>query len=162
MAGAQRLHPLWSAHNMAEPNASEELAVKLTEHARCVFAPTRVLLAYAYGSRVRGISRPESDLDVGYYLKDYRTGGCLSVRDEMALSDELSQRMGVEVDLRNLGSAPLEVRGRVLEDGIRVFCDDEVRRVHLESELLGRYHDYKETFRALHKGRLKSISESGI
>lgn len=33
-----------------------------------------VLVAYAHGSRIFGTPRPDSDLDVGYYLYGYREG----------------------------------------------------------------------------------------
>lgn len=140
----------------------DELLDVLIRRATHVFEATPVFLAYAHGSRIEGNPRAASDLDVGYYLVDYARGATLPIRHEMALADRLSGGLGVEVDLRNLGLAPLEVRGRVLEDGVRIFCDDEVGRVDLERDLLGRYHDYKETFRRLHAGRLKSISESGL
>jgi predicted nucleotidyltransferase len=37
--------------------------------AQAVFPGSGIFLAYAYGSRVSGSSRPSSDLDVGYYAE---------------------------------------------------------------------------------------------
>ena len=70
--------------------------------------------------------------------------------------------MGLEVDLRNLAEAPLELRGRVLEDGVRVYSGDDVARVELERELLGRYHDYKDVFQRMHEVRLRALAARGI
>lgn len=127
-----------------------------------LFAGTGIVVAYAYGSRVHGAPRPDSDLDVGYYLREWFKGRTLPIRQEMLLASSLSDWAGVEVDLRNLGRAPLELRGRVLEEGVRVFIEDEVERVNLERDLLGRYHDYKEGFALLHERRLSEISRTGL
>ena len=132
------------------------------EISAAVFGPTDVFLAYAYGSRIRGNPRPDSDLDIGYYLDDFRRHPPLSIQEELALAGDLSDRLGVEVDLRNLGQAPLEWRGRVLEEGIRVYCRDEVQRVNLERNLLAQYLDQKDSFRRMHELRLRRFAESGL
>ena len=64
--------------------------------------------------------------------------------------------------MRNLGLAPLELRGRVLEEGIRIYSGDPADRFALERELLARYHDYKDVFRQMHEVRLRAIAERGI
>lgn len=130
--------------------------------ATATFEASDVFLAYAFGSRVTGRSRPDSDLDVGYYLTDFRHHPPLSIRAEMDMAVVLSDRLGVEVDLRDLGRAPLEFRGRVLEQGIRIYCSDEVQRVGLERDLLGRYLDYKHKFQQMHELRLKEFANVGL
>ena len=109
-----------------------------------------------------GEARPESDLDIGYYLDDFRRRPPLPIRAEMGLAGDLSDRLGIEVDLRNVGCAPLEWRGRVLEEGVRIYCADEVQRVNLERDLLAQYLDLKETFRRMHEERLKRFAEWGL
>ncbi len=140
-----------------QPLSDETLAA-----VRAVFDRTDVFLAYAYGSRLSGNPRPQSDLDIGYYLNDFRRHPPLSIQDELALAGSLSDRLGVEVDLRNLGEAPLEWRGRVLEDGVRIYCCDEVQRVNLERDLLAQYLDQKDSFRRMHELRLRAFAESGL
>ncbi len=127
-----------------------------------LFRPTEVFLAYAYGSRISGSARRDSDLDIGYYLDDFRRHPPLPMAEELALAGRLSERLGVEVDLRNLGAAPLEWRGRVLEEGVRIYCRDEVQRVNLERDLLARYLDQKDSFRQMHELRLKAFAASGL
>ncbi len=127
-----------------------------------LFPARGVLAAYAYGSRVAGRPRPGSDLDVGYYLIGFRSGERLSLRAELSLAAELSDALGVDVDLRDLAEAPLELRGRVLEEGTRIYSGDDVGRVALERDLLGRYHDYKEVFRHLHELRLRQLAARGL
>ena len=137
----------------------KELIEAVRKAAAGVFDGTAIFLAYAHGSRVNGRPRAESDLDVGYYLEGYRQCAQLPIREEMGLADRLSDAAGCEVDLRNLGPAPLELKGRVLEEGVRIYCSDERRRVNLERDLLGRYHDYKPSFAAMHELRLKGFAE---
>lgn len=122
------------------------------------FPGAGVLAAYVYGSRVSGRPRPASDLDVGYYLMGYGEGETLPLRDELRLATALSDAVSLEIDLRNLADAPLDLRGRVLEEGVRIFSGDAAARVTLERELLGRYHDYKEIYRGMHELRLRSLA----
>ena len=126
------------------------------------FSERAFLAAYVFGSRVSGRPRPDSDLDVGYYLAGYLRGESLPLKEEMLLASRLSEAVGVEVDLRNLADAPLELKGRVLEEGTRIFSGNDVDRVGLERDLLARYHDYKDVFRQRHELRLKRIAEHGL
>jgi uncharacterized protein YutE (UPF0331/DUF86 family)/predicted nucleotidyltransferase len=96
----------------------DALIQRIRQAADSQFPGTGIILAYAFGSRVDGTARPDSDLDVGYYLAENHRGGGLSLFDEMVLADALSRRIGLEVDLRNLRGAPLDLRGRVLEEGV--------------------------------------------
>ena len=127
-----------------------------------VFAGTPVFLAYVYGSRVYGSPRSRSDVDVGYYTTALAGDTPLPIADELALEDALSASVGLEVDLRDLGRAPLELRGRVLEEGIRIYCRDRVRQVNLERDLLTRYHDYKPTFQRMRALRLSHVAAKGL
>lgn len=129
---------------------------------RRAFEGRGVLVAYAFGSRVGGHPLPGSDLDLGYYLEEYRTQRALPLREEMALSADLSDELGVEVDLRSMAGAPLELRGRALEEGVRVYSGDEAARVALEVYVLARYHDTKEGLRRLHERRLARTAAGGL
>jgi len=102
---------------------------------------------------------PASDLDIGYYLA---TPGALPVAEEMILADRLSRRLGVDVDLRNLGQAPLEWRARVLERGCRLHCTDETARVTLERELMVRWFDERPRMQCFHEARLTSFAAAGL
>ncbi len=100
----------------------------------------------------------KSDLDIGYYLEGYRQGDLLSIREEMVLAADLSDAVGCQVDLKNLAEAPLELRGQVLEEGVRIFSGNDSQRVDLECDVLARYHDYKEIFEQMHEIRLRQIA----
>ena len=138
------------------------VAANLRLAAENLFRARSVLAAYVFGSRVTGTPLPDSDLDVGYYLEGYRRGERFSIGDEMRLASGLSDAVGLDVDLRSLAAAPLELRGRVLEEGVRIYSGDAVARVALERDLLARYHDYKDVFRQMHSVRLRAVAERGL
>jgi predicted nucleotidyltransferase len=142
---------------------ADVLDAEVTERLRCaaadVFPGAGILAAYVFGSRVSGTPRPDSDLDVGYYLESYRQNGVLALREEMRLAGLLSSAAGFPVDLRNLAGAPLDLRGRVLEDGVRIFSGKASDRVALERDLLGYYHDYKDAYRQMHERRLRALAQ---
>jgi predicted nucleotidyltransferase len=137
------------------------LLANLRNSAKRLFPSRPILVAYAFGSRIAGSPLPGSDLDVGYYVHDHLAGGALPLREEMLLAAELSDAVGLPVDLRDLGGAPLELRGRVLEEGVRIYSGDDVRRVALERDTLARYHDYKDVFRHMHEIRLRMAARRG-
>jgi len=140
----------------------DALLEKVRGAAQRAFAGGPVLVAYAFGSRVSGRPMPGSDLDVGYYLCGYRRGDVLPLGEELRLADELSAEVGCPVDLRNMADAPLEFKGRVLEEGVRIFSARDAERVALERELLGRYHDYKDEFLRMHEIRLRRVAAKGL
>lgn len=140
----------------------DAIVARLREVAARLFASHGILVAYAFGSRISGRPRPDSDLDVGYYVNDRGDGAGLPLRDEMLLAADLSEAVGMDVDLRNLAAAPLELRGIVLEQGARIYSGDDVGRVDLERDLLARYHDYKDVYRQMHEIRLRQIAARGL
>jgi predicted nucleotidyltransferase len=99
---------------------------RLSRAATDLFPRHRILLAYAFGSRISGRPRPDSNLDVAYYVQGCLEGRSPSNAEEMSLASRLSEAVGVEVDLRDFADAPLELRGRVLEEGVRIFDGESV------------------------------------
>jgi predicted nucleotidyltransferase len=137
----------------------DEFIHRLLSAARDIFEGTDVLAAYAFGSRISGRPLPGSDLDVGYHLRGPRRWEALSLLEEMRLADRLSIATRLEVDFRCLATAPLELQGRVLVEGLRIFSANDEERVSLETSLLARYHDYAAEFRIMHEIRLKAHSQ---
>jgi uncharacterized protein len=138
------------------------LLANLRRAADDLFRNSGMLAAYAFGSRIWGMPRPASDLDIGYYLAGGRQASPMPIREEMRLAGKLSAAVGLTIDLRDLNPAPLDLRGRVLEDGVRIYSGDAARRVALERDLLARYHDYKHVFEQMHDLRLRAIAERGF
>jgi predicted nucleotidyltransferase len=127
-----------------------------------VFAGTPIYLAYAYGSRVYGVPRAGSDLDIAYYSDAGDESALQQFEHALAMEAELCKRTGLSVDLRDFRRAPLELRGRVMVEGVRIYCGDRVKQVNLERDTLSRYQDYKETFARMHTARLKNMAARGL
>ncbi len=79
----------------------------------------------------------------------------------MKMAADLSAALRLEVDLRSLDQAPLEMRGRILEEGVRIYSGDDVLRVSLERSTLSFYHDYKDVFQHMHDVRLRNQAKRG-
>lgn len=76
-----------------------------------------VLLAYLFGSRVRGKASPISDYDVAVLLRD----GSLQAFADVLLS--ISRALGVcedRVDILDLSKASLHLKVKVLSEGVKV------------------------------------------
>jgi predicted nucleotidyltransferase len=137
---------------------NRSLHARLQHVAAAAFAGRPVACVYAHGSRVSGRPRANSDLDLAYWMTPASGQTALPLEDELALAGRSAEMIGVEVDLRSLGEASLEFRGRVLEDGLRIYEGEPVARVAFERNTLARYHDYKIEFGIMHELRLKSLA----
>ena len=79
--------------------------------------------AYIFGSRAKGVARPESDLDIAIKLsgetEDKRTENWMFEAER--LTKGLVSQLPVTVDLQAIGEGDLVVRPAVLEHGIVIF-----------------------------------------
>lgn len=133
---------------------------KLKQAAAHVFGPTPVFLAYAYGSRVKGRPRADSDLDVGLCLPAGTPP--MSLLELCGLEANLARAVGHQVDLHDLGQTSLEFRGIVLESGLRIYCTDETARVDFERDTLVRYLDMKPQLEELYRTQLRRMAREGL
>lgn len=141
---------------------NRELLDRLRAATHEVFAVTPIYLAYAYGSRIYGTPHAGSDLDIAYYADPGEESLLQQFERTLALEAELCRQTGLSVDLRDFRRAPLELRGRVIVEGARIYCNDRVKQVNLERDTLSRYQDYKETFDRMHAARLRNLAVGSL
>lgn len=102
-----------------------------------------VSAAYAFGSRVTGSFRPSSDLDIAFVLSDVGES-----TDDPLLPERLAARMAtrlatpIEIDGHLAARLPLNVRGRVVTEGILLYDSNPVRRVEFETHTRRLYFDF--------------------
>ena len=103
-----------------------------------------VVLAYLYGSHATGQTWAESDLDIGV-LFDEQVPPRQQFRQALRYGVEVQRLIqdGVEVDVRELGSAPVEFLMQVIRPGKCLYARTEQERVRFETEVLTRYLDFK-------------------
>lgn len=78
-----------------------------------------VLAFYAFGSRVRGTARADSDLDLAVLVPGYAAPLAL-----WSLAAELSTQAGCDVDLLDLRAASTVMQYQVLTTGERLWARD--------------------------------------
>jgi predicted nucleotidyltransferase len=120
-----------------------------------------VILAYLFGSTVRGETNCLSDIDIAVLFDNTLTkkeAFDLQLRLIVDLGDLLKTN---NVDLIVLNDSPLLLTFNIIRDGI-ILKSDERERVHFETRIMSRYYDeqyyikrhMKRTIERMAKGRL--------
>jgi predicted nucleotidyltransferase len=86
---------------------------------RLLRAQDGVEAAWLFGSVARDDAQSTSDLDVA--VLGHKP---LSAEEKGALIEQLAQTTGRPVDLVDLQSTHGPIVGRILQNGVRLFCDD--------------------------------------
>jgi predicted nucleotidyltransferase len=117
-----------------------------------------VVVAYLFGSRAVGRNRNTSDADVAVLVDGER-----GLLEQEALADRLARAMGVpDVDIIVLDEAPLELRGRIVQEGRVLFSADEARRVAFEVLTRSQYFDFLPTLEAHTRRYLRQVAREGL
>jgi predicted nucleotidyltransferase len=120
-----------------------------------------VILAYLFGSTVRGDAGKLSDVDIGILLDEK-----LSKEDRFDLELKLISEIAIlikknKIDLVVLNEAPLLLAHNIIKDGI-VLKSDEAERVKFETKILSMYIDEKYYIKRHTEETLKRIAEAGF
>ena len=124
---------------MEPESVDRELVARLAD----ALAPREeVLEAYLFGSRARGQSRRDSDIDVAVYVDEARArDGAWGYRAE--LTTDLMTALGTDVvDVVVLNRASILLYHRVLRDGVRVLSRDLRDTTTRAGQALSRYFDF--------------------
>lgn len=99
-----------------------------------------VVVAYLFGSALKGRYGPLSDVDVGVLLDS-----SAQVAEVCgSLQDALCRTLGTNrIDLISLAQAPSSLAYRVIRDGRCVCCRDSRAREAFESDTVMHYLDFK-------------------
>ena len=101
-----------------------------------------ILVAYLYGSTVKGYEGKGSDIDVGLLLReDFKAEALYPVR----VAGEIKEKCGLdrEVDVRILNKRPYRFLHQVITKGKIILSTDERERVRFETSVIDRYIDFK-------------------
>jgi predicted nucleotidyltransferase len=104
-----------------------------------------VILAYLFGSQVRGEIGPLSDIDIALLLDDADETGTVRSDLRSAIADALGQE---RVDVVFLNRAAVELAYAIILNGELVYERDAYTRVEYEAKIMSLYCDYLPVLRA--------------
>ena len=119
-----------------------DIKQKLHTAAPIVFEQTPVLFAYLYGSHVKGLSHPFSDLDIAIFIEGLDIKACLDLELSLALRIDENLDHVVQSEVRVLNHLPLVVKGRILGEGELIFSRAEDKRIEFEPQVRKAYFDF--------------------
>ena len=120
-----------------------------------------IMLAYLFGSTVRGDTGRLSDVDIGVLLDEK-----LSKEDRFDLELKLISEIAAlikknKIDLVVLNEAPLLLAYNVIKNGV-ILKSNEAERVKFETKTLSMYMDEKYYIKRHTEETLKRIAEAGF
>lgn len=119
-----------------------------------------ILVAYLYGSTVRGYGGEGSDIDVGLLLKeDFEAEALYPAR----IASEIKRRCGLdqEVDVRILNERPYRFLHQVIRWGEVILSTDERERVRFETSVIDGYIDFKPFYEQYDEKRRERLLSCG-
>ncbi len=107
-----------------------------------VFRDTQVPFSYLCGSYAGDQAHPFSDLDIGIYVSQLTQREKLDL--EMALGLEIDKKLkqGPANDVRIINSPPLAVAGKIITEGLLLYCRDDEARIDFETIIRSAYFDF--------------------
>ncbi|HEY9246935.1 MAG TPA: nucleotidyltransferase domain-containing protein [Candidatus Methanoperedens sp.] len=120
-----------------------------------------IILAYLFGSTVRGDTGRLSDIDIGVLLDEK-----ISKKDRFELELKLISEIATlikknKIDLVVLNEAPLLLSYNIIKNGI-ILKSSEMERVNFETKILSMYMDEKYYIKRHTEETLKKIAEAGF
>ncbi len=120
-----------------------------------------IILAYLFGSTVRGDTGGLSDVDIGVLLDEK-----ISKKDRFDMELNLISEIATlikknKIDLVVLNEAPLLLAYNIIRKGI-ILKSNETERVNFETKILSKYMDEKYYIKRHTEETLKRIAEVGF
>ena len=149
--------------NPAPPNFSKPkdaaLVKKLHSTAPATFSRHPVLFAYLYGSYATGCTHPYSDLDIAIYLEPQFAEKALDIELDLSLELDIALDHSIETEVRALNSLPLTFAGRIITEGLLLYCRDESARVEFEVQIRQKYFDFLPVIEQYHQEYFNKVGQ---
>ena len=116
----------------------------------------RILVAYLFGSKSKGVQTSESDTDIAVLLSELPED---LLGYWLDLVEKLSRLLGDAVDLTVLNRASPLLKHEVIKHGQVLYSRDEKTRVEFETKAEGEYLDFGLRRRQYDKALLEEMSK---
>lgn len=135
---------------------------QLVEHCSTVLSQYPITAAYLFGSVNKNKARSDSDIDIALVFNEEMTSYD-RLFTELRIQSELEGACQVNpIDCRSIDNAPLMIKGRIIQEGTRIFEGDRERRIEFEVMTRKFYFDYLPTARMLQKAFINNVRENGL
>ena len=99
-----------------------------------------LLGVYIYGSFAENRLRPDSDIDIAFL-----TWEKISAVEKWKIQEELASLLVIDIDLVDLKDASVVLRAEVVENGTRIYTENEYECDNFEVTTYSMYADLNET-----------------
>lgn len=107
-----------------------------------IFKGRKILFAYLYGSVALDQPHRFSDLDIGVYTQQLPPEECRKLELDLSLAIDDKLDDAPESDVRIINALPLSITGKIVTEGILIYCEDENQRVEYETNTRMAYFDF--------------------
>ncbi|MHC8965708.1 type VII toxin-antitoxin system MntA family adenylyltransferase antitoxin [Priestia aryabhattai] len=127
-----------------------QIAQSITEFLHTHIQPSFIIV---FGSFAKGTTHQESDIDIGFYVKDKK----LDKYEVFMLAQELATLLKREVDLVNIAEASTVFQAQIYTTGEVIYSGDDTLRMNEQMKALKMYAKLNEE----RKDVLQKVDESG-
>jgi predicted nucleotidyltransferase len=120
-----------------------------------------VVMAYLYGSYVKGTHDINSDIDIALVLEN-NLNQLKILKIELQIAVLLDKKYQSKFDIRCINNAPLRVKGEVVTSGRLIYCSNENFRISFETFIRDRYFDFLPAIRSMRRIYFDSIKTGGL
>ena len=98
--------------------------------------------AYLYGSIAVDQSHSFSDLDISIYAPQMSLRERLDLEMALALEIDRKLRGSPLSDIRIINTLPLVLAGKIITEGVLIYCRDDNARIEYETSIRSAYFDF--------------------
>jgi predicted nucleotidyltransferase len=136
---------------------TERIKQKLFEIAPNIFKGRKIIFAYLYGSVALDQPHRFSDLDIGVYTQILSPEECRKLELDLSLAIDDKLDDAPKSDVRIMNALPLSITGKIVTEGILIYCEDEKQRIEYETNTRMAYFDFYPQIISYQKTYLEQI-----
>ncbi len=134
---------------------ADQIKIEMLKNAPVIFKERNIAFAYLYGSVASDQVHHFSDLDVGVYTQELSSEACRKLELDLALDIDDVLVDAPESDVRIMNHLPLAITGKIVTDGILIYCEDEKIRIEYETKTRMAYFDFYPVIRSYQRTYLE-------